>query len=60
MFPFLSEMRLLRQWAGITDMTSDYSPIMGLSPVDNYYLDAGWGTNFVKIIITAQFKLNFS
>lgn len=44
MFPFLSEMRLLRQWAGITDMTSDYSPVMGLSPVDNYYLDAGWGT----------------
>ena len=25
-------------------MTPDYSPIMGLSPVDNYYLDAGWGT----------------
>ncbi|MDG1034542.1 MAG: FAD-dependent oxidoreductase [Luminiphilus sp.] len=44
MFPFLSEMRLLRQWAGITDMTSDYSPIMGLTPLDNYYIDAGWGT----------------
>ena len=44
MFPFLSEMRLLRQWAGITDMTTDYSPIMGLSPLKNYYLDAGWGT----------------
>ena len=44
MFPFLSEMRLLRQWAGITDMTADYSPIMGLSPLNNYYLDAGWGT----------------
>jgi sarcosine oxidase subunit beta len=44
MFPFLSNMRLLRQWAGITDMTADYSPIMGLSPVDNYYIDAGWGT----------------
>ncbi|MEL0316141.1 MAG: FAD-dependent oxidoreductase, partial [Halieaceae bacterium] len=29
MFPFMSEMRLLRQWAGITDMTTDYSPIMG-------------------------------
>ena len=40
----MSEMRLMRQWAGITDMTSDYSPIMGLSPVENYYLDAGWGT----------------
>ena len=44
MFPFMSEMRLMRQWAGITDMTSDYSPIMGLSPIENYYVDAGWGT----------------
>lgn len=44
MFPFMANLRLLRQWAGITDMTSDYSPIMGLSPVKNYYLDSGWGT----------------
>jgi sarcosine oxidase subunit beta len=39
-----SQAKVLRQWAGITDMTPDYSPIMGLSPVKNYYLDAGWGT----------------
>lgn len=44
LFPFMANLRLLRQWAGLTDMTSDYSPIMGLSPVENYYLDAGWGT----------------
>ncbi len=44
MFPFLSEVRLLRQWAGITDMTPDYSPIMGATPLKNYWLDAGWGT----------------
>ena len=44
LFPFLSQTRVMRQWAGTTDMTPDYSPIMGLSPVDNYYLDAGWGT----------------
>jgi sarcosine oxidase subunit beta len=44
LFPFLSQAKVLRQWAGITDMTPDYSPIMGLSPVKNYYLDAGWGT----------------
>ncbi|WP_286238104.1 FAD-dependent oxidoreductase [Neptuniibacter halophilus] len=44
LFPFMANMRLMRQWAGLTDMTSDYSPIMGLSPVENYYLDAGWGT----------------
>ncbi len=44
LFPYLSQVRVMRQWAGITDMTPDYSPIMGLSPVKNYYLDAGWGT----------------
>ena len=44
MFPFMGELKLLRQWAGITDMTPDYSPILGTSPVRNYWLDAGWGT----------------
>jgi sarcosine oxidase subunit beta len=44
LFPFLSEVRLLRQWAGMADMTPDFSPIMGLTPVENYYIDAGWGT----------------
>lgn len=44
MFPFIANVKLMRQWSGLTDMTSDYSPIMGLSPVENYYLDAGWGT----------------
>jgi sarcosine oxidase subunit beta len=44
LFPFMANLRLMRQWTGLTDMTSDYSPIMGLSPLVNYYLDAGWGT----------------
>jgi sarcosine oxidase subunit beta len=44
LFPFMSEVKLLRQWAGMTDMTPDYSPIMGESPLHNYWLDAGWGT----------------
>ncbi|NKB58175.1 MAG: FAD-dependent oxidoreductase [Alphaproteobacteria bacterium] len=44
LFPFLAEVKLMRQWAGMTDMTPDYSPIMGESPVQNYWLDAGWGT----------------
>ena len=44
LFPFLANVKILRQWAGITDMTPDYSPVMGKSEVKNYYLDAGWGT----------------
>ena len=44
LFPFLAEVRVMRQWAGIADMTPDFSPIMGLTPVENYFIDAGWGT----------------
>jgi sarcosine oxidase subunit beta len=44
LMPGLSTMRLLRQWAGICDMTPDFSPIMGPTPVEGFYLDVGWGT----------------
>ena len=44
LFPFVGRLRLMRQWAGVTDMTPDFSPIMGETPVQNYYIDAGWGT----------------
>ena len=44
LLPFIGEVKLLRQWAGMTDMTPDFAPIMGETPVDNYYIDAGWGT----------------
>ena len=44
LFPFLSEVTVLRQWAGICDMTPDFSPVMGETPLQNYYIDAGWGT----------------
>ena len=44
LMPALSRMRLLRQWGGLCDMTPDYSPIMGETPVEGFYLDVGWGT----------------
>jgi len=44
MFPFLSEVKLLRQWAGMADMTPDFSPVMGTTPIRDYFIDAGWGT----------------
>jgi sarcosine oxidase subunit beta len=28
----------------MADMTPDFAPIMGLTPVEGFYLDAGWGT----------------
>jgi len=44
LFPFLGNVKILRQWTGMCDATPDFSPIMGASPVKNYWLDAGWGT----------------
>ncbi len=44
LLPMLGEVKILRQWAGMADMTPDFSPIMGLTPVENYYIDSGWGT----------------
>lgn len=44
MFPFLSDVKIVRQWAGMADMTPDFAPIMGKTPVEGFYLDAGWGT----------------
>jgi sarcosine oxidase subunit beta len=44
LFPCLGDVKVLRQWAGLSDMTPDFSPIMGTTPVRGLYLDAGWGT----------------
>ena len=44
LFPFLSGVKINRQWGGMADMTPDFAPIMGTSPVKGFYIDAGWGT----------------
>ena len=40
----MARLRVLRQWAGVCDMTPDYSPLMGTTEVEGFYLNAGWGT----------------
>jgi sarcosine oxidase, subunit beta len=44
LFPSLGHVRILRQWAGLCDMTPDYSPIMGHTGVEGFLVDVGWGT----------------
>jgi sarcosine oxidase subunit beta len=44
LFPFLGNARVMRQWAGMADMTPDFAPVMGTTPVGGFFLDAGWGT----------------
>jgi sarcosine oxidase subunit beta len=44
LMPAIANMRMLRQWAGLCDMTPDFGPIIGPTPVDGFYVDVGWGT----------------
>ncbi len=40
--PALSRLRMVRTWAGVTDMSFDGSPIIGETPVPNLFLNGGW------------------
>jgi sarcosine oxidase, subunit beta len=44
LFPQLERARLLRSWAGLCDLSPDYSPILGQTEVSNFHVSAGWGT----------------
>ncbi len=44
LMPSIAKLRLLRQWAGLCDMTPDFSPIMGVTSVEGFLVDVGWGT----------------
>ena len=45
LLPELRDIKILRQWAGLCDMTPDYAPIMGkVDGLDGFILNCGWGT----------------
>ncbi len=48
LFPIFSRLRMLRQWAGIVDITPDRSPILSKTPVENLFINCGWGTGGFK------------
>ncbi len=44
LFPQLERARILRSWAGLCDLSPDYSPILGKTEVDGFHVSSGWGT----------------
>jgi len=45
MFPCLRNVNVLRQWAGLCDMTPDYAPILGkVDGIEGFILSCGWGS----------------
>lgn len=48
LFPVFSRLRMLRQWAGIVDVSPDACPIIGQTDVRSLYINCGWGTGGYK------------
>lgn len=42
MIPSLAQLRFLRSWGGVMDMSMDGSPIIDRTAIENLYLNAGW------------------
>jgi sarcosine oxidase subunit beta len=48
LFPIFARAKLLRTWGGIVDICPDASPILSSTPIENLYLNCGWGTGGFK------------
>ena len=48
LFPIFSRAHVLRTWGGIVDVSPDASPIIGTTPVENVFINCGWGTGGFK------------
>lgn len=48
LFPIFARAHVLRTWGGIVDVTPDASPVIGSTPVENLYVNCGWGTGGFK------------
>ncbi|TMJ95680.1 MAG: FAD-dependent oxidoreductase [Actinobacteria bacterium] len=44
LFPQLENVKVLRQWTGLCDMSPDYSPVLGKTELENFHVSTGWGT----------------
>ncbi|WP_433461609.1 sarcosine oxidase subunit beta family protein [Spirillospora sp. CA-128828] len=48
LFPIFARAHVLRTWGGIVDVSPDASPIIGPAPVENVFINCGWGTGGFK------------
>ena len=48
LFPIFRRMKMLRSWGGIVDIAPDASPILSKTPVENLFINCGWGTGGFK------------
>jgi len=53
LIPALRQLKIMRTWAGVVDITPDTTPVMGRLPIEGLTLNAGWGTGGFKAIPAA-------
>ncbi|WP_433367722.1 sarcosine oxidase subunit beta family protein [Streptosporangium sp. CA-115845] len=57
LFPVFARAHVLRTWGGIVDVSPDASPIIGRTPVENLYVNCGWGTGGFKATPSAGWTM---
>jgi sarcosine oxidase, subunit beta len=48
LFPIFGRAHMIRSWGGIVDVTPDASPIISPTPLENLFINCGWGTGGFK------------
>ena len=60
LIPCFRRLKVMRQWAGICDISPDSSPIVGTTDIENLFLSTGWGTGGFKAIPAGGDTLAFT
>jgi sarcosine oxidase, subunit beta len=48
LFPIFARAHMIRSWGGTVDVTPDASPIISPTPLENLFVNCGWGTGGFK------------
>ena len=57
MFPFISNLRLMRHWSGTADIPMDGNALVGSTEIENLYINCGWGYAGFKATPAVGWKL---
>jgi sarcosine oxidase subunit beta len=60
LIPCFRRLKVMRQWAGICDISPDSSPIVGNTAIENLFISTGWGTGGFKAIPAGGDTLAFT
>ena len=56
-FPFISNLRLMRHWSGTADIPMDGNAIVGCTKIENLFVNCGWGYAGFKATPAVGWKL---